>query len=190
MRAAPEGEAAGAKTRRRRPKAGQRRPKAGRRVRRQDDGAGKQGSDARKRGGDRFLYLFQKIFNAGGARKRRGSARRRKTAPKTRRRFEDGAACRFPSPRRRGSGARRRGGDRFLYLFQKIFNAGGARKRRGSARRRGSGARKQGDGTGKQGGGGQDKATAHKDVTAAIAFYIFFKNFSIPRKRRGEHPAF
>ena len=25
---------------------------------------------------------------------------------------------------------------------------------------------------------------------AAIAFYIFFKNFSIPRKRRGEHPAF
>ena len=82
MRAAPEGEAAGAKTRRRRPKAGQRRPKAGRRVRRQDDGAGKQG------------------------------------------------------------------------------------------------------------GGGEDKATAHKDVTAAIAFYIFFKNFSIPRKRRGEHPAF
>ena len=78
----------------------------------------------------------------------------------------------------------------FLYLFQKIFNAGGARKRRGSARRRGSGARKQGDGTGKQGGGGEDKATAHKDVTAAIAFYIFFKNFSIPRKRRGEHPAF
>ena len=131
MRAAPEGEAAGAKTRRRRPKAGQRRPKAGRRVRRQGDGAGKQGSDARKRGGDRFLYLFQKIFNASGA-----------------------------------------------------------RKRRGSARRRGSGARKQGDGTGKQGGGGEDKATAHKDVTAAIAFYIFFKNFSIPRKRRGEHPAF
>ena len=61
MRAAPEGEAAGAKTRRRRPKAGQRR-------------------------------------------------------------FEDGAACRFPSPRRRGSGARRRGGDRFLYLFQKFFH--------------------------------------------------------------------
>ena len=108
--AAPEGEAAGAKTRRRRPKAGQRRPKAGRRVRRQDDGAGKQGSDARKRGGDRFLYLFQKIFNAGGARR--------------------------------------------------------------------------------WGGGGEDEATAHKDVTAAIAFYIFFKNFSIPRKRRGEHPAF
>ena len=43
-------------------KTGRRRPKAGRRVRRQDDGAGKQGSDARKRGGDRFLYLFQKIF--------------------------------------------------------------------------------------------------------------------------------
>ena len=97
-----------------------------------------------------FLYLFQKIFNAGGARRRGGGGEDKATAPeneeaapeggaavpesratapenraaapKTRRRFEDGAACRFPSPRRRGSGARRRGGDRFLYLFQKFFH--------------------------------------------------------------------
>ena len=36
----------------------------------------------------------------------------------------------------------------------------------------------------------ENRAAAHKDVTAAIAFYIFFKNFSIPCKRRGKNPAF
>ena len=156
-----------------------------------------------------FLYLFQKIFNAGdGIEERRrhrrqgdgsktgrqrpktarrnrkqGSARRRKTAPKTRRRFEDGAACRFPSPRRRGSGARRRGGDRFLYLFQKIFNTASCAQRRGSGVRR-------------RGGGCEDRTTAPENRAAmpesgaAIAFYIFFKKFlmrAVPENEEAAH---
>ena len=92
----------------------------------------------------------------------------------------------------------------FLYLFQKIFNAGGARRRGGGGEDKATAP--ENEEAAPEGGAAvpesratapenraaapKDEAAAHKDVTAAIAFYIFFKNFSIPRKRRGKNPAF
>ncbi len=140
MRAAPEGEAAGAKTRRRRPKAGQRRPKAGRRGRRQDDSAQRRN---------------------GGSEDKAAAPENRAAAPEGETTVPKGGATVPENEEAAPEGGRRhrRQGD------------GSKTGRRVAFRLRVGEAVVQEDG-------------------AAIAFYIFFKNFFIPRKRRGEHPAF
>ena len=120
-----------------------------------------------------FLYLFQKIFNAGGARRRGGGGEDKATAPESGAAASEGGAA----VRRRGGSARRlRGGTE-----NRATPEGGRRHRR------------QGDGS-KTGRRVAFRLRVGEAVVqedgAAIAFYIFFKNFSIPRKRRGEHPAF
>ena len=74
----------------------------------------------------------------------------------------------------------------FLYIFQKIFNAGDGIEERRRHRRQGDGSK-----TGRRVAFRLrvGEAVVQEDG-AAIAFYIFFKNFPIPCKRRGEHPAF